>query len=411
VRLGADVLDGLRAPLALVLDSARWFITVCGALYARHFREAYRRRATALGTDVVPFADIWMLVNEALASPLKLIEPAVGALRERWSVILDLPPGARRIQFRAADLAERVAAEFPARPLPWPVAVHHSPDLMIAGADAAAGGRLTWVLGEIHPSVVTVRYANWMAFHDNPDAARAAMRHDLDGAAVWFAETAERGGTGGRRANALASPGDLRLVFAHDSCGYDPATALPLGDCDLVSSPAGLRVRRRDRTAERALLDVVGDLVSGNMANHFDVVPPGAHVPRVTIDDLVVSRETWRLAATEAAFAGTADESARYLQARAWAAGHGLPRHVFCRFTGESKPVYADLTSLASIDLISRAVRRARRDGGADATLTVSEMLPAPDQVWLTDAQGHRYTTELRVVAVDQKTADQKQEG
>jgi hypothetical protein len=25
--------------------------------------------------------------------------------------------------------------------------------------------------------------------------------------------------------------------------------------------------------------------------------------------------------------------------------------------------------------------------------------------------QGHRYTTELRVVAVDQKTADQKQEG
>jgi hypothetical protein len=411
VRLGADVLDGLRAPLALVLDSARWFTTVCGALYARHFEEAYRRRAAVLGTDVVPFADIWMLVNEALANPLKLIGPAVDALAERWSVILDLPPGARRVQLRAADLAERVAAEFPAQPLPWPVAVHHSPDLMIAGADAAVGGRPTWVLGEIHPSVVTLRYANWMAFHDNPDAVRAAMRHDLDGAAVWFAETAERGGTGGRRANALASPGDLRLVFAHDSCGYDPATALPIGDCDLVSSPAGLRLQRRDGTAERGLLEVVGDLVSGNVANHFGLVPPGAHVPRVTIDDLVVSRETWRLAATDPAFAGTADESARYVQARAWAAGHGLPRHVFCRFTGERKPIYADLTSLASIDLISRAVRRARRDGGDHATVTVSEMLPAPDQVWFTDAQGQRYTAELRMVAVDQKTADQKQEG
>jgi len=161
---------------------------------------------------------------------------------------------------------------------------------------------------------------------------------------------------------------------------------------------------------ERGLLEVVGDLISANGANCFDLVPQGAHAPRVTIDDLVVSRETWRLAAAEAAFAGTADESARYLQARAWAAGHGLPRHVFCRFTGERKPIYADLTSLASIDLISRSLRRARRDGGADATVTVTEMLPAPDEAWLTDAQGQRYTTELRVVAVDQKRADPRQE-
>jgi hypothetical protein len=351
-----------------------------------------------------------MLVNEALGDPVKLIEPAVGALRERWSEILDLPPDARRVRLRAADLRQRVTEEFPAQPLPWPMAVHHSPDLMIAGADAAAGGRLTWVLGEVHPSIVTSRYAPWLAFHDAPDAVRTAMRHDLGGAAVWFAETAERGGTGAQQANVLSSRGDPRLVFAHDSCGYDPAATLPVGDCDLIGSAAGLRVRRRDGTLERGLLEVVGDLVSANAANCFDLAPSGGHVPRVTIDDLVVSRETWRLAATEAAFAGTADESARYLQARAWAAGHGLPRHVFCRFTGERKPIYADLTSLASIDLISRSVRRARQHG-ADATVTVAEMLPAPDDTWLTDAQGQRYTTELRVVAVDQKPSHQEQEG
>jgi len=38
-------------------------------------------------------------------------------------------------------------------------------------------------------------------------------------------------------------------------------------------------------------------------------------------------------------------------------------------------------------------------------------MLPAPDQAWLTDAQGLRYTSELRMVAVDQKMADQEEEG
>ena len=106
----------------------------------------------------------------------------------------------------------------------------------------------------------------------------------------------------------------------------------------------------------------------------------------------------------------TAYESARYLQARSWAARLGLPRHVFCRFTGERKPIYADLTSLASIDLISRSLRRACRSA-ADATVTVTEMLPAPDQAWLTDARGQRYTTELRVVAVDHKAADHHEEG
>jgi hypothetical protein len=300
---------------------------------------------------------------------------------------------------------------FPAQPLPWPMAVHHSPDLMIAGADAAAGGPLTWVLGEVHPSLVTSRYATWLAFHDDPGALHAAMRHDVGDAAVWHAESGEEGGTSTRLSNVLPQAGDFRLVHAHDSCGYDPAQTLTIGDLDLVSSPTGLRVRRRDGTFERGLLEVIGDVISTTASQCFDVTPPGAHTPRVTIDDLVVSREKWRFAATDPGFAGTTDEQARYLQARAWATGHGLPRHVFLRFTGERKPIYADLTSLASIDLISRSLRRACRDAGADATVTVAEMLPSLEQAWLTDAGGQRYTCELRMVAVDQKSADRKQEG
>ena len=411
VRLGEDALDGLREPLALVLDSARWFTTASGALYAEHFDEAYRQRAAALGTHVVPFADFWLLANDALFRPAQLLEPVVSALRQRWSAILQLPAGARRVQLRAAELRERVKSEFPAQPLPWPTAVHHSPDLMIGGADAATGGRLTWVLGEVHTSLVTTRYATWLAFHDAPETVQAAMRHDVTGSTVWMAETGETGGAGSRLANVLPSPGDFRLRFAHDSCGYDPAATLTVGDCDLIGSPAGLRVRRRDGTFERGLFEVVGDVIGTTFSQLFDLAPAGAHAPRVTIDDLVVSRETWRLAATDPAFADTADESTRYLQARAWAAHHGFPRHVFLRFTGEAKPIYADLTSIPSIDLISRSLRRARRTGGAAATVTVAEMLPTPDQAWLTDAQDQRYTSELRMVAVDQKTADRRQEG
>jgi amino acid adenylation domain-containing protein len=417
VRVGVDALDGIRAALALVLDSARWFTAACGALYTQLFEEAYRQRAAELGTGVVPFSDFWLIVNNALFDqPPDHIKPAVRALRERWSAIFDLPADARRAHFTAAELRDRVSSEFPAQPLPWSMAVHHSPDLMVAGADAAVGGHLRWVLGELHPSIVTTRYATWLDFHEALPDVQAAMRRDLGGPVVWFAESAETGGTCTRLSNLLPSADDVRLVFAHDSCGYDQASTLRVGECDVISSPAGLRVRRRDGTFERPLLEVVGDLISTTISHCFDMVPPGPHAPRVSIDDLVVSRERWALPATAAPFADTKDESTRYLQARAWAAGHGLPRHVFLRFTGERKPIYADLTSLASIDLISRSLRRSRRSAGTDATVTVVEMVPSPEELWLTDASGQRYTAELRMVAVDQKmagrqAADKNREG
>jgi hypothetical protein len=308
-----------------------------------------------------------------------------------------------------------VASAFPARPLPWPMAVHHSPDLMIADSDLAAGGKLTWVLGEVHPSIVTTRYAFFLEFHDDTSGVQAAIRSDLGLPAIWLAETSEKGGISARVSNVVPSSGDFRLVSAHDSCGYDPAATVAVGECDLIATASGLRVRRRDGTFERDLFEVVGDLVATVLAQCFELVGPGEHRPRVTIDDLVVSREKWTFAATDVTFADSTDERARYLRARRWAAEHELPRHVFCRFTGEVKPVYADLTSLASIDLLARSVLRSRRKAGADARLSVVEMLPAPDQTWLTDAQGQRYTSELRMVAVDQKAAYQatqnRQEG
>ena len=175
-----------------MLDTARWYTSASARLYERYFEEAYRQRAAALRTDVVPFADFWLMVNDALFDQMReLTEPAVEELRQRWTAILDLPPGASRVQFSSADLRERVASELAVQPLPWPMAVHHSPDLMVAGADVSAGGRLTWVLGEVHPSVVTPRYASWVAFHDAPETLRAAIRHDLRGNVVWIAWTAE----------------------------------------------------------------------------------------------------------------------------------------------------------------------------------------------------------------------------
>jgi hypothetical protein len=38
---------------------------------------------------------------------------------------------------------------------------------------------------------------------------------------------------------------------------------------------------------------------------------------------------------------------------------------------------------------------------GPDARVRITEMLPRLDQLWLADAQDRRYTSELRIVALD----------
>ena len=77
------------------------------------------------------------------------------------------------------------------------------------------------------------------------------------------------------------------------------------------------------------------------------------------------------------------------------------PKHVRVETRERSKPFYVDLASPACVRVLRRALGRA----DAGATIRWTEMLPAADQLWLADAQGRRYTSELRLVAVDGRAA------
>ncbi len=60
-----------------------------------------------------------------------------------------------------------------------------------------------------------------------------------------------------------------------------------------------------------------------------------------------------------------------------------------------------DFDSPVYVNILAKAVRRmARKEPGGRAVFT--EMLPSPEQAWLTDDQGEAYTSELRFVAVDE---------
>jgi hypothetical protein len=54
--------------------------------------------------------------------------------------------------------------------------------------------------------------------------------------------------------------------------------------------------------------------------------------------------------------------------------------------------------------LLAKHIRQTQAAGLAE--FTVTEMLPDLDQLWLTDREGRRYSSELRIIAYDNMTED-----
>jgi hypothetical protein len=133
---------------------------------------------------------------------------------------------------------------------------------------------------------------------------------------------------------------------------------------------------------------------------------PAAHRPRITIDKLVLCREQWTLPVADSGWAFVKDEKERFFLARRWRQEHGLPERVFYRVPVELKPTAVDFRSIVLVNVLAKHIRRTEAAGHAEYAVT--EMLPDPGQLWLTDREGRRYSSELRIVAYDSMTEDRE---
>jgi hypothetical protein len=63
--------------------------------------------------------------------------------------------------------------------------------------------------------------------------------------------------------------------------------------------------------------------------------------------------------------------------------------------------MYLDIDSPALGRILCRQARKAA-DSSPSHRIRFTEMLPRPEECWLRDGDGHRYVSELRIVAVDE---------
>ena len=407
VSIGPGVLDAVAGPLGVVLDSARWLVNRAAEIYAARFLELFERLQARSGQPEVPLAALVGAATPDLYFSLREVPELVTGLieefRELWTDLLRIPEGARRHDMTAEDFVARARGLFPASPVAWSSAVHQAPDLMIAARDAEAvrAGDFTCVLGEVHLSMNTLDTLPLSEFH--PDRARLMVDEEADHAdrrifAVPARES--RQVTSRTYPSALLSP-RYRYWTMHAGCTGAPGPIISAAELAVRRDGDRLLVRSRRDGQEFALIEVVGEYLTAAVVNAFSPLPPAPHKPRVTAGSLVITRESWTYGLPDLAWTAVKAEHERYRQACLWRKAMGLPMRMFYRVATEDKPLFIDFRGPTYVHLLARAVRTTlRTDGGS--SITFSEMLPDTDQCWLQDHEGQRYTSELRLLFVDQ---------
>ncbi|HEY0191354.1 MAG TPA: lantibiotic dehydratase, partial [Kofleriaceae bacterium] len=301
------------------------------------------------------------------------------------------PPGGPITRASAACQAQ-VDALFHAPGPGWPRARYQCPDLMIAapGADAIERGELLGVLGEVHVGVNTL--LAHVAFRLHPDPAAFCAAYDADMERVCIAPIQ----TGVSRAmNSPLSPRHDHVEFGAARSWRPRSQVHFAGDLYVEAAGDRLVVRSRAAAIEHDIIAFMEQYLGAEAMPHWKPLARRPHTPRITIDQLVISRERWQL--EPAAFAeltAPATEPERLRRVDAWARRLGVPRYVFVTVPHEPKPIYVDLSSPILVESFVRLLTKA-------TGLGLSEMLPGHAELWLPDGAGQRYTSELRIAAVD----------
>ncbi|HZR49909.1 MAG TPA: lantibiotic dehydratase, partial [Streptosporangiaceae bacterium] len=414
IAIGQAVTQALAAPLGLVLDSARWLVNDLVNRYRQLFTELHDRETARNGGAPVPLPRLLTLASTHLytrGSRGELAAASVAELRRRWQHVLGPPQSVGRHQVSAEEIAGRSAKCFPPRPAPWSGARQHSPDIMIAAASPGdiKRGDFLLVLGEIHLATNTLDQRLFVEQHPDPARLIAAERADRGPRRIVVIDAKDHPTITSRTSppSALLGPGELYWSAAVTDAFEppEPDTVLPGAAMTVVRRGGDLVVKLMPDGTELDFFEVIGDLMSGAVVDAFQPLAAAEHRPRVTIGKLVLSREQWTFQVTGSAWAFAKDEQERFRLARRWRLDHGLPEQVFYRVPVELKPTAADFRSLVLVNLLAKHIRQTHAAGHAEYTIT--EMLPAPDQLWLTDRHGQRYSSELRIVTYDTLTDDQ----
>ncbi|MBC3840303.1 hypothetical protein GXW82_09020 [Streptacidiphilus sp. 4-A2] len=183
VTIGGDLVDALRAPLAILLDSARWLAAEAAEAVSEQVRARFRE-LRARSQDV-RLSELYLGVADVLAgAPGTVVDEVSEDFRLRWAELLDAADRTAggssdgEVRLSTDRIAPLAAVLFPHRRPAWSGARYHSPDLMLART-GGPDGPVQWVLGELHVALNTLESRVFHTQSDDRDELRDAVAADM----------------------------------------------------------------------------------------------------------------------------------------------------------------------------------------------------------------------------------------
>jgi hypothetical protein len=408
LHVGGGFTDSLR-PIAGVLDSVRWLTWRIREQLEPAVWAAYRSaRAGNPAGDGVDVAAFWIECMPLLGGSVEtVVRETVAEFHRRWDDVLGELGGCNHVARTLTDLEPALKENFDTPGPGWTQARLSCPDVMVAAAseEDVRRGEYTIVLGEIHAAMNSVDYISMVPSHLVPELLYAGLDASFPGPRLLpVLPTESRPHFTVRSHPGLYRADDRRLAVM-------PHTPLPCTGVTVLAADAIVREREGrivvsvpDHDDVFDVFDLFGETLKALLLRHFSLFPIRGHRPRISVDDVVLAREGWRVPVEEMDFAALPDPAQRFAAARRWAEALGLPRYVFVKSPVETKPFYVDFAAPVFVDILAACARRTGRDGVS--ALTITEMTPGPEELWLAGADGERYTAELRFTARDLRTRD-----
>jgi hypothetical protein len=375
VTVAPALLDEVAPALIALFEAGRWY---CGRVH-RIGVGIVESVLPARGR--VPFLSVLPRVMGPLMAPPPEIGDVLAELQRRMGVLLADP--------EPSTLAARARLAFADRAPAWRFSGHQSVDLQLAARDEQAirDGEYLAVVGDSHPGANPLCQGVFAHRHPAPERFRELYRREAGGALPFLLPPWGAGMNAEARGAPVLGDDAIHIAMSAESAApnghrtWQPQELWVESSGDLVDASGELRV---------PLADVFSTPIFVSGVRCWDPMPGGEHSSRLVVGKAVLRRESWSVPGSHAPADG--DHLA------SWARDRGMPRRVFVKTPVERKPLYLDLDSPVLRRIATRHIRQSAEER---EPVRFTEMLPGPEDCWLADPDGRRYTSELRLVAFD----------
>jgi hypothetical protein len=388
--------------VAPLLDIARWVTRELPRRYQTRFLEVFRRLSSGLPTvDFVQFVreTQWLAEDKRIEAEMR--EEIEAAWREvigpRWPAgddaaecIVITAEDCRQVLARL-DLDGDGGGDGAGAGQPEILGASFlSPDFLLAAtADEVRAGHGLIVMGELHKAVFLAAQPVAQPFCPALDQLLACVQRAVPGPVLSIVDAPQ----GYQRSdfNWPDLPGFYEILTEGATSRFPPERVVPVGALEVTEEDGNLYVATRDGELRTWLFSVLSGFLYRKLLAVDPIELSGQYAPRIMLDQVVVRRRRWQVDTEALASCRARPDSAALLgAARRFQRQLGIPDRIFVKSPNEIKPIYIDFQSFFMVELLFKLASEA-------PTLSISEMLPGAEQLWLGDAQGGRYTSEIRM--------------